>query len=86
MEIDEIYDSCMSCITNSLLHDPVQTIKTAVHGAINMLDLQSEQEQSSSQASTSEVYGDPEVHPQDETYWGKVNPIGIRSVMMKVFT
>jgi UDP-glucuronate decarboxylase len=60
-------------------HDPVQTIKTSVHGAINMLGLAKRVNARILQASTSEVYGDPEVHPQVESYWGRVNPIGIRS-------
>jgi UDP-glucuronate decarboxylase len=60
-------------------HDPVQTTKTSVHGAINMLGLAKRLKARILQASTSEVYGDPEVHPQPESYWGKVNPIGIRS-------
>ena len=60
-------------------HDPVQTTKTSVHGAINMLGLAKRLGARIFQASTSEVYGDPEVHPQPESYWGKVNPIGIRS-------
>ena len=60
-------------------HDPVQTTKTSVHGAINMLGLAKRTRARILQASTSEVYGDPEVHPQPESYWGKVNPIGIRS-------
>jgi UDP-glucuronate decarboxylase len=60
-------------------HDPVQTTKTSVHGAINMLGLAKRTKARIFQASTSEVYGDPEVHPQPESYWGRVNPIGIRS-------
>jgi UDP-glucuronate decarboxylase len=60
-------------------HDPVQTTKTSVQGAINMLDLAARQRARILQASTSEVYGDPEVHPQPESYWGRVNPIGMRS-------
>ena len=60
-------------------HDPVQTTKTCVHGAINMLGLAKRVGAKIFQASTSEVYGDPEIHPQSETYWGRVNPIGIRS-------
>ena len=59
--------------------DPVQTTKTSVHGAINMLGLAKRVKSRIFQASTSEVYGDPEVHPQVESYWGRVNPIGIRS-------
>jgi UDP-glucuronate decarboxylase len=60
-------------------HDPVQTTKTSVHGAINMLGLAKRTGARIFQASTSEVYGDPEIHPQPESYWGRVNPIGIRS-------
>jgi UDP-glucuronate decarboxylase len=60
-------------------YDPVQTTKTSVHGAINMLGLAKRTRARILQASTSEVYGDPEVHPQPEEYWGKVNPIGVRS-------
>ena len=60
-------------------YDPVQTIKTAVHGAINMLGLAKRTGAKIFQASTSEIYGDPEIHPQPEVYWGKVNPIGLRS-------
>jgi UDP-glucuronate decarboxylase len=60
-------------------YDPVQTTKTSVHGAINMLGLAKRTRARILQASTSEVYGDPEVHPQPESYWGRVNPIGIRS-------
>jgi len=60
-------------------HDPVQTTKTSVHGAINMLGLAKRTKAKIFQASTSEVYGDPEIHPQLESYWGHVNPIGIRS-------
>jgi UDP-glucuronate decarboxylase len=60
-------------------HDPVQTTKTSVHGAINMLGLAKRVKGKILQASTSEVYGDPEMHPQSESYWGRVNPIGVRS-------
>ena len=60
-------------------HDPVQTTKTSVHGSINMLGLAKRQNAKIFQASTSEVYGDPEIHPQNESYWGRVNPIGPRS-------
>jgi UDP-glucuronate decarboxylase len=60
-------------------HDPVQTTKTSVHGAINMLGVAKRVKAKILQASTSEVYGDPTVHPQTEDYWGHVNPIGIRS-------
>ncbi len=79
LEVDEIYNLACPASPIHYQHDPVQTIKTAVHGAINMLGLAKRTGAKIFQASTSEVYGDPEVHPQDETYWGKVNPIGIRS-------
>jgi UDP-glucuronate decarboxylase len=79
IETDEIYN--LACPASPLYYqfDPVQTIKTNVHGAINMLGLAKRLRAKIFQASTSEVYGDPEVHPQKEEYWGKVNPIGIRS-------
>jgi UDP-glucuronate decarboxylase len=79
MEVDEIYN--MACPASPVHYqfDPVQTIKTNVHGAINMLGLAKRTKAKILQASTSEVYGDPEVHPQTEDYWGRVNPIGIRS-------
>lgn len=79
MEVDEIYN--MACPASPVHYqfDPVQTIKTNVHGAINMLGLAKRTRAKILQASTSEVYGDPEVHPQTEDYWGRVNPIGIRS-------
>ena len=78
-EIDEIYN--LACPASPIHYqlDPVQTIKTCVHGAINMLGLAKRTRAKIFQASTSEVYGDPEVHPQPESYWGKVNPIGARS-------
>ena len=79
LEVDEIYNLACPASPIHYQYDPVQTIKTAVHGAINMLGLAKRTGAKIFQASTSEVYGDPEVHPQDETYWGKVNPIGIRS-------
>jgi UDP-glucuronate decarboxylase len=79
VEVDEIYNlACPASPVNYQL-DPVQTLKTSVHGAINMLGLAKRIKAKIFQASTSEVYGDPEVHPQPETYWGKVNTIGIRS-------
>jgi UDP-glucuronate decarboxylase len=79
VEVDEIYNlACPASPVNYQL-DPVQTLKTSVHGAINMLGLAKRLKAKIFQASTSEVYGDPEVHPQPESYWGKVNPIGIRS-------
>jgi UDP-glucuronate decarboxylase len=79
IEVDEIYN--MACPASPIHYqfDPVQTTKTSVHGAINMLGLAKRVKAKILQASTSEVYGDPEVHPQSESYWGRVNPIGIRS-------
>jgi UDP-glucuronate decarboxylase len=78
-EVDEIYNLACPASPVHYQFDPVQTTKTSVHGAINMLGLAKRTKARILQASTSEVYGDPEVHPQVETYWGKVNPIGIRS-------
>jgi len=78
-EIDEIYNLACPASPVHYQFDPVQTTKTSVHGAINMLGLAKRTGARILQASTSEVYGDPEVHPQPESYWGKVNPIGIRS-------
>jgi len=79
VEVDEIYN--LACPASPLHYrfDPVQTTKTSVHGAINMLGLAKRLKARILQASTSEVYGDPEIHPQPETYWGRVNPIGERS-------
>jgi UDP-glucuronate decarboxylase len=79
VEVDEIYN--LACPASPIHYqwDPVQTTKTSVHGAINMLGLAKRIKAKIFQASTSEVYGDPEVHPQQESYWGRVNPIGIRS-------
>jgi UDP-glucuronate decarboxylase len=79
IEVDEIYN--LACPASPIHYqwDPVQTTKTSVHGAINMLGLAKRVKAKILQASTSEVYGDPEVHPQPESYWGKVNPVGIRS-------
>lgn len=79
VEVDEIYN--MACPASPVHYqfDPVQTTKTSVHGAINMLGLAKRVKAKVLQASTSEVYGDPEVHPQSEDYWGSVNPIGFRS-------
>ncbi len=79
VEIDEIYN--LACPASPVHYQkrPVQTIRTSVHGAINMLDLAIRTGAKILQASTSEVYGNPEVHPQPEEYWGRVNPIGIRS-------
>ena len=79
VEVDEIYNLACPASPIHYQHDPVQTTKTSVHGAINMLGLAKRVRAKILQASTSEVYGDPEVHPQPEGYWGKVNPIGIRS-------
>jgi UDP-glucuronate decarboxylase len=79
VEVDEIYNLACPASPIHYQFDPVQTTKTSVHGAINMLGLAKRVKARIFQASTSEVYGDPEVHPQPETYWGKVNPIGIRS-------
>lgn len=79
VEVDEIYNLACPASPVNYQFDPVQTLKTSVHGAINMLGLAKRVKARIFQASTSEVYGDPEVHPQTESYWGKVNPIGIRS-------
>ena len=79
VEVDEIYNLACPASPIHYQHDPVQTTKTSVHGAINMLGLAKRTGAKIMQASTSEVYGDPEVHPQPESYWGKVNPNGIRS-------
>jgi UDP-glucuronate decarboxylase len=79
VEVDEIYNFACPASPVYYQKDPVQTTKTSVHGAINMLGLAKRVKAKIIQASTSEVYGDPEVHPQTEDYWGKVNPIGIRS-------
>lgn len=79
IEVDEIYNLACPASPIHYQRDPVQTTKTSVHGAINMLGLAKRLNCKILQASTSEVYGDPTVHPQPETYWGNVNPIGIRS-------
>lgn len=79
VEVDEIYNLACPASPIHYQHDPVQTTKTSVHGAINMLGLAKRLKAKIFQASTSEVYGDPSVHPQPETYWGNVNPIGLRS-------
>ncbi len=79
VEVDEIYNLACPASPIHYSHDPVQTTKTAVHGAINMLGLAKRVGAKILQASTSEVYGDPQVHPQTEEYWGHVNPIGPRS-------
>jgi len=79
VEVDEIYNLACPASPIHYQHDPVQTTKTSVHGAINMLGLAKRVGAKIFQASTSEVYGDPQVHPQTESYWGHVNPTGLRS-------
>ena len=79
VEVDEIYNLACPASPIHYQYDPVQTTKTSVHGSINMLGLAKRQNAKIFQASTSEVYGDPEIHPQNESYWGRVNPIGLRS-------
>ena len=79
VEVDEIYNLACPASPVHYQHDPVQTTKTSVHGAINMLGLAKRTGARIFQASTSEVYGDPQVHPQPESYWGHVNPVGERS-------
>ena len=79
VEVDRIFNLACPASPVHYQHDPVQTTKTSVHGAINMLGLAKRVKARILQASTSEVYGDPEVHPQTEDYWGRVNPIGVRS-------
>lgn len=79
VEVDEIYNLACPASPIHYQFDPVQTTKTSVHGAINMLGLAKRTKAKIFQASTSEVYGDPDVHPQSESYWGKVNPVGPRS-------
>jgi len=79
VEVDEIYNLACPASPIHYQHDPVQTTKTSVHGAINMLGLAKRVRAKILQASTSEVYGDPELHPQTEAYWGRVNPVGLRS-------
>ncbi|ABD89691.1 UDP-glucuronic acid decarboxylase family protein [Rhodopseudomonas palustris] len=79
IEVDQIYNLACPASPIHYQHDPVQTTKTSVHGAINMLGLAKRLRCKIFQASTSEVYGDPEIHPQVESYWGRVNPIGLRS-------
>ncbi len=79
VEVDEIYNLACPASPVHYQHDPVQTTKTSVHGAINMLGLAKRLRAKVFQASTSEVYGDPEVHPQPESYWGNTNPIGLRA-------
>jgi UDP-glucuronate decarboxylase len=79
VEVDEIYNLACPASPVHYQHDPVQTVKTSVHGAINVLGLAKRTGAKILQASTSEVYGDPQVHPQTEDYWGHVNPIGPRA-------
>jgi UDP-glucuronate decarboxylase len=79
VEVDEIYNLACPASPVHYQFDPVQTTKTSVHGSINMLGLAKRIKAKILQASTSEVYGDPQVHPQPETYWGHVNPVGLRS-------
>src|SRR5437773_1007386 len=79
VEVDEIFNLACPASPVHYQHDPVQTTKTSVHGAINMLGLAKRVKAKILQASTSEVYGDPSVHPQTEDYWGNVNPVGPRS-------
>jgi UDP-glucuronate decarboxylase len=79
VEVDQVYNLACPASPVHYQRDPVQTTKTSVHGAINMLGLAKRVGAKILQASTSEVYGDPEVHPQMETYWGRVNPIGLRA-------
>lgn len=79
VEVQRIYNLACPASPVHYQHDPVQTTKTSVHGAINMLGLAKRVKARILQASTSEVYGDPDIHPQPENYWGRVNPVGIRS-------
>jgi UDP-glucuronate decarboxylase len=79
LEVDQIYNLACPASPIHYQYDPVQTTKTSVHGAINMLGLAKRVNARILQASTSEVYGDPEMHPQTEDYWGRVNPIGVRA-------
>lgn len=79
VEIDQIYNMACPASPIHYQYDPVQTVKTSVHGAINMLGLAKRVKAKILQASTSEIYGDPEIHPQTENYWGRVNPIGLRA-------
>ncbi len=79
VEVGEIFNLACPASPIHYQHDPVQTTKTSVHGAINMLGLAKRLRAKVFQASTSEVYGDPEIHPQPESYWGRVNPTGLRS-------
>jgi len=79
LEVDQIYNFACPASPNAYMYNPVKTVKTSVMGAINMLGLAKRVKARILQASTSEVYGDPKVHPQVESYWGNVNPIGVRS-------
>ena len=79
VEVDQIFNLACPASPVHYQYDPVRTIKTCVHGAINMLDLAKRLDATILQASTSEIYGDPIEHPQSERYWGNVNPIGLRS-------
>jgi UDP-glucuronate decarboxylase len=79
VEVDQIFNLACPASPVHYQNDPVQTTKTSVHGAINMLGLAKRVKARILQASTSEVYGDPEIHPQTESYWGRVNPIGVRA-------
>ena len=79
VEVDEIYNLACPASPIHYQFDPVQTTKTSVHGSINMLGLAKRVKAKIMQASTSEIYGDPSIHPQPETYWGNVNPIGLRA-------
>src|SRR3989304_1506200 len=79
IEVDEIYNLACPASPVHYQYNPIKTIKTSVMGAINMLGLAKRIKAKILQASTSEVYGDPELHPQTESYWGRVNPVGIRS-------
>ena len=79
VECDEIYNLACPASPIHYQRDPAQTVKTCVHGAINMLELSRRLKAKILQASTSEVYGDPAVHPQVESYWGNVNPVGLQS-------
>ena len=84
VEVDEIYNLACPASPIHYQRDPVQTTKTSVHGAINMLGLTKRLKIKILQASTSEVYGDPEVHPQPESYWGNINPVGCARVTTRV--
>jgi UDP-glucuronate decarboxylase len=79
LEVDGIFNLACPASPIHYQNDPVQTLKTSVHGAINVLGLAKRTKARVFQASTSEIYGDPEMHPQKEEYWGHVNPIGVRA-------